>query len=107
MNGTSDDVFQLRSGQEGAWATLTLTGEFDTHAAVCFDLAVNDLTTSPDAKLLVDMSGVSFVDSSGLRSLVRARTKVGGKESLVLRGPRPATVRLLEITGLLDEFNIA
>jgi anti-sigma B factor antagonist len=107
MNDTGDDVFQLQPGQEGAWTTLTLVGEFDTHAAMSFDRVVNDLTMHHDPKLLIDMSGVSFVDSSGLRSLVRARTRVGGKDALVLRGPRAATVRLLEITGLLDEFNIA
>jgi anti-sigma B factor antagonist len=107
MNDTTDDVFRLLTGREGEWTVLTLVGEFDTHAALSFDRVVNDLTTSGDPKLLIDLSGVTFVDSSGLRSLVRARTKVGGKDTLVLRGPRTATVRLLEITGLLDEFTIA
>lgn len=106
MNDTTDDVFQLDATHEGDWTTLRLAGEFDTHAAMSFDRVVNDLTMGAEPRLVIDMAGVSFVDSSGLRSLVRARTKVGGKESLVLRSPRASTVRLLEITGLLDEFNI-
>ena len=107
MNDTTDDVFQLDTGQDGEWTTLRLAGEFDTHAAMSFDRVVNDLTMGTDPKLRIDMTAVTFVDSSGLRSLVRARTRVGGKDALVLHSPRAATIRLLEITGLLDEFNIS
>ena len=107
MHDTTDDVSRLLSGREGEWTAHTRIGEFDTHAAMPFDRVVNDLTTSGDPKLLIDLSGVTFVGSSGRRSPVCARAKVGGKDSLVLRGPRSTNVRHLEITGLIDERTIA
>jgi anti-anti-sigma factor len=51
---------------------------------------------------------VGFIDSSGLRSMIRARKQVGDDESaLQIRDPQPATVRLLEITGLTAHFPVA
>ncbi|MCU1449834.1 MAG: anti-sigma factor antagonist [Acidimicrobiales bacterium] len=57
--------------------------------------------------LVVDMSRVTFVDASGLRALVAAATR-GHREGrdIVLRDPTPATLRVLDLTGLLDVFSI-
>ena len=53
----------------------------------------------------VDLSGVTFLDSSGLSALVvtcRARESAGGE--LVLRGVKPAQMKLFELTGLDEVF---
>jgi anti-anti-sigma factor len=50
---------------------------------------------------------ISFIDSSGLRSLIRARQQLGdGTDAVHLRNPQPGTMRLLEITGLQDQFRL-
>jgi anti-anti-sigma factor len=54
-----------------------------------------------DGSLVIDLGGVSFMDSSGIRTLVVARKRLlnhGG--SLLLRAPQPHVRLLLEITGL-------
>ncbi|GAA1003684.1 anti-sigma factor antagonist [Acrocarpospora pleiomorpha] len=73
-----------------------------------------DILTSPELRrrltstlrystslLILDLSGVSFCDASGLSVLVgiknRARTM---GITLALTGPRPSMSRLLRITGL-------
>jgi anti-anti-sigma factor len=51
------------------------------------------------------MTGVTFLDSSGLRVLIGAYKEAeerGGR--LRLRSPSDGVVRLLEITGLADRF---
>jgi anti-sigma B factor antagonist len=57
--------------------------------------------------LVVDMSGVTFVDATGLRALVAAarRGRRHG-QGTVLRDPSPATLRLLDLTRLLGVFSI-
>ena len=53
----------------------------------------------------VDGSGLSFVDSAGLRTLVLARRDTAARGgSLWLRTPSPALERLLELSGLTDLF---
>ena len=55
----------------------------------------------------IDLEQISFIDSSGLRSLIRARQALGdGADSVKLRNPQPSTMRLLEITGLQDQFRL-
>jgi anti-sigma B factor antagonist len=57
--------------------------------------------------VVVDLSGVTFIDASGLSVLVgAARWARGEGRMLVLRDPSPATMRVLEITRLLDGFRI-
>jgi anti-sigma B factor antagonist len=60
----------------------------------------------PEQTIVLDLSGVEFMDSSCIAVLVQARgmlTTDGG--SLILRNPSPAAHRLLMITGI--EFILA
>jgi anti-anti-sigma factor len=55
----------------------------------------------PDQTIVLDLSGVEFMDSSCIRVLVQARgelTENGG--SLVLRNPSPGAHRVLTLTGV-------
>jgi anti-anti-sigma factor len=56
------------------------------------------------ARVVLDLAGVLFIDSSGLRVIVNAQKASNG--GLWLRGLTPATKRLLEITGMLPHFKI-
>lgn len=83
------------------------TGELDLATApdlvAEFEYAMEHL--SP--RLLVDLTDVSFVDSSGLAALVRARITAeerGG--TLALTGPDQAVEALLRLTKLDQFFEI-
>lgn len=57
--------------------------------------------------LVVDIAGVQFIDSSGLRSLLAAaRRAVARSARLELQAVGPEVIRLFEITGTLEQFNI-
>jgi anti-anti-sigma factor len=74
------------------------SGEID--AATCAQLA-EELIAPPGSQLVVDLAQVTFLDSSGLGTLHRARQKAltaGG--DLVVTRPTPFVFRVLEITGL-------
>ena len=61
----------------------------------------------PDQQVVVDLSGVTFMDSSCLRVLERARTTLsadGG--SLILRNPSSAAHRLLSVAGMTELFKL-
>ena len=91
---------------EAAPGEFTVSGEIDAHSAESFanalEAAGDDLET-----IVVDLSGVTFIDSSGLRVLVGAqqRSNAGGP-SLVLRSPSHQIVRLLDLAGLAETFDI-
>ena len=66
----------------------------------------DDLVAAGARSLVIDMSEVDFVDSSGLRALIRARQRFDGPQPITILAPQTATARLLEITGLTNQFSV-
>ena len=97
-----DDVFGVTV--EGT--VITLTGDLDAHTAPQLDEAVDAALGAGDGDLVLEMASVGFVDSSGLRSMIRARNDGGPDRKVVIRRPSPATLRLLEVTGMTEHFVI-
>ncbi|CAN5641258.1 hypothetical protein BH10ACT2_BH10ACT2_22220 [soil metagenome] len=83
----------------------TFDGEIDAHSAPSLLAALSDFPDAP--QIVADFSGVTFMDSSGLRVLVDAsvRARNDGK-TLVLANPQPAIKRVVEISGLSDQLNV-
>lgn len=50
--------------------------------------------------LVLDMTGVTFLDSSGLATMVRIRRLLPEGSALVLHGCRPSVRRVLDISGM-------
>ena len=89
---------------------LVVSGEVDLHTApalrAALDQAVVDAGRGPGA-VVVDLSGVGFIDSTGLGELVaahKALAAAGGRLSLVVDHERVR--RLLRITGLEDAMAV-
>lgn len=94
--------------RDGAHAVLRIRGEID--AAVAFEpyeLAVELFEGTPPSDLEIDLGGVTFIDSTGLGSLVRIRELAD--EHGTTYGLRHATEqvrKLLSITGLDQGFDL-
>ncbi|MFK8023999.1 MAG: STAS domain-containing protein [Ilumatobacter sp.] len=84
---------------------LALVGEFDADASERFD---DQLATRTPADLGVDLSQVSFIDSSGLRSLIVARQRLEAEGFVLnLESPSDSVVRLFEISGLTQYLEVS
>lgn len=77
---------------------LRLTGELDLATAPDVLAAVEAATGDGTTRLVLDMSGVSFIDSTGVRTLLEANRVAGNDLSLL--APSPAVTRVLELTEL-------
>lgn len=89
------------------WRVI-VEGELDMASAEQLAVALEPLITTDGASIVLNLKGVSFMDSSGLRTIVRAANAAetrGG--SLVLAGLSRAVARLLEVTGLIDQLQAA
>lgn len=85
---------------------LTLSGEVDAHTAPQLEAALTPLLGG-GRTVELDLGGVSFMDSSGLRvviSATEASRSDGG--DLVLVRPSDLVRRLLSVSGLTDHLSI-
>ena len=92
--------FQATVAQQGDAIVIYLSGVVDL--AACERLRdVIEPSMGPQHTIILDLSGVEFMDSSSLRVLVRARgalTNDGG--SLKLRNPSLAAHKLVTLAGI-------
>ena len=80
--------------------TLELVGEVDLSSVPIIDAALGGIDEGT-GRVTLDLAGVTFLDSSGLACIGRARSALAaaGRE-LVLRSPTPPVRRVLDITGM-------
>ncbi len=87
---------------------VILSGRLDTATAPSFDAEMAPLLDTPRPRILVDLSGVSYISSAGLRSilqLVKHTAAQGGRLGLFAASPH--ILEVIEISGfpsLLDVY---
>jgi anti-anti-sigma factor len=94
--------FSLAVERNGNGTVVRVTGEIDLATAPRLEECLLQLDGQPIA---VDFSTVTFMDASGIRVLLTAQQRAGNG-AFTLRGVQPAQIRLLEITGVADCFNL-
>ena len=86
---------------------VTVAGELDPQTSPVLDHEVQALLLSGYPSVVLDLRDVSFVDSAGLRVLIRSHTDLSRhRRRLCLRAPSPSVRRVLDLTGLIDVLEI-
>jgi anti-sigma B factor antagonist len=100
--------FSVTSRAQGDWTIVSVVGELDLSTAPALRGDLIEHLEAGHARLIVDMTDVAFMDSTGLGMLVAVlkRAKESGG-SLVLSGPQRQVRRVLQITGVEDLFAVA
>lgn len=92
-------------GPYGDCAILRVGGEIDVYTAPTLREHLSDLAATGVRHVVIDTSGITFLDSTGLGVLVgglkRMRVHNG---SLALAGSQERVVQLLRLTGLTRTF---
>ena len=92
-------VSVLQADAEIVW--LSLSGEFDLCAVESASRAFAEAEALSPESILVDLSALSFMDSSGLHWIVEAHESAERRGSRVSLVAAPPTVqRIFEITGV-------
>jgi anti-sigma B factor antagonist len=80
---------------------LKLQGELDVATAPALEEAVAMAFAAHPSSLVVDLTDLSFLDSTGIRVLVSAGRRADESScSLVLLAPTPQVLRVLRLTGV-------
>ena len=85
---------------------ITLDGAFDQSNAAQVELALGDAVDADRPQLVVDLRGVSFLDSTMLRVLIQGLGDTVARDArLALIRPNAAVWRVFVLTGLSHSFH--
>jgi anti-anti-sigma factor len=97
----------VRSAEGGVWV-VQVKGEIDLASAPELQRVLEEVARSHPSRVLLELDDVGFLDSSGLRVLVRAQRELESAGSvLVIDGVSAAARTVLEVSGLLEAFSDA
>ncbi|MBA3360988.1 MAG: STAS domain-containing protein [Acidimicrobiia bacterium] len=94
-------TFQIDSGDREGAAVLVATGELDLATVEILEAAVERAIEEDHSRVVIDLTGVKFMDSTGMRALLVATQRLEAIDrslGVVLNGGPVA--RALAITGV-------
>jgi anti-sigma B factor antagonist len=95
----------VSAAREDDGVRVVLAGELDIGSAPEVEEVLRKVESDGAPSLTIDLRGLTFMDSTGLRMLVAAdkRAKDASRSLRIIRGPAPVQ-RILDLTGLGDKL---
>lgn len=102
-----DDRLGIEVSHDGGMVVIALHGELDLASAPVFSDQLHHATAGDAAAIVVDLSELDFMDSTGLRSILEAHQRCGdsGRRFAVVPGTRQVA-RLLEVARVEEHLDI-
>lgn len=98
--GADATAFDVRIIHTDGEAVVVVRGEIDLSHGEHLWAAVEEALSLSD-RLVIDFSGTTFIDSTGLGILVRAQSQLGPAGGpIVIRSPSQVVRRLLSVSGI-------
>jgi anti-anti-sigma factor len=100
-------LLELDTDQGDSRASLALRGELDISSAPALEEALGRLEAGRPSLLVIDLRGLEFMDSTGLRTIVSAdqRARDAGRRLAIVRGPE-AVDRIFNVTRLDERLEL-
>lgn len=96
---------ETRATEVGGASAIAVSGELDLETAPQLSEEVELAVWSTVGAFVLDLSGLTFFDSSGLHALLRARAFLAREDrALVLVCPPGQARRVLDLASVLDTF---
>jgi len=98
-------VLELSSARHGDRTVVTVEGELDIVSRTQFTAHLDAAIREHGPKIILDFSGLSFIDTSALSTVVSYWKRLSSEEGgmLALAGAEYTTARVLWITGLAQK----
>jgi anti-anti-sigma factor len=98
---------EVETEQRDGGLLVALSGDLDVASAPSVERRLEELEPDPPAVLVIDLRGLSFIDSTGLSLLINtdSRARKAGRRVTIVSGTG-ASRRLLETTGLVQKLDV-
>jgi anti-sigma B factor antagonist len=103
MSEEADTIeINVTTGADGV-PVIALRGELDFATAPVADASLAPVLAEQPKRVVFDLTGVTFLDSSGIAVLVRSAQLAG---TVAVRNPSTVVRRVIECTGLEETLHI-
>lgn len=100
-------TLSLETREEGELVRIALAGELDLSSALTFDEEIRRAEERDPTTLVIDLSGLKFLDSTGLRLIMsaQARARKRGRRLAIVEGTE-AVQRIFRLAGVNRRLDI-
>ena len=95
----------IEKNVNGAELTLSLVGRLDTTTAHSLEKVLKQSTDGVET-LVLDLAGLEYLSSAGLRVLLAAQKVMNRQGSMVVRNVNETIMEIFEITGFVDILTV-
>ncbi len=100
-------MLQLEETAEGGVLVVAPKGRLDSAASPGFGERLAQLAQAPSARLVLDLGGVDFLSSAGLRVILSTlKTLKAGQGRMAVCAVQPPVLEVLEISGFAALLSI-
>ncbi|MDI6827885.1 MAG: STAS domain-containing protein [Armatimonadota bacterium] len=98
--------FKIDTRYDGDMPVIIVTGDVDFSTSQALDDCIQQLIKDNHKTFCVDLTGVEYLDSEGMKVLIKAHREVKEQGQIKIRGARESVRRIFEISGLYKLFDI-
>lgn len=95
----------LKTTAENNTATIAIDGRLDTITSPELTAEIEKVAPAND-KLILDVSGLEYISSAGVRALVTAHKRMTQKGGFIVKSPNKNVLEIIKLTGLTAILNI-
>lgn len=96
----------IKKRAEGEKITLELEGRLDTSTAPSLEQEIKDSVTGEIRELILDLKGLQYISSAGLRVLLAAQKKMNRQGSMVVKNANDMVTEVFQVTGFIDILTV-
>ena len=86
---------------------LNFTGQLDAYSEKQFTTFINEVLDSNQLSVVIDLSNIDFIDSSGLGAMVQAAKKCTQSKTAFCVVGNPRVVQTIKLVRLEDYLHLA
>ena len=95
----------IEKNAENGKLTLKITGRLDTTTAPDLENEIGDALEGVE-ELVMDMEGLEYISSAGLRVILKAQKQMNTQGSMKLVNVNDSVLEVFDITGFIDILTI-
>jgi anti-sigma B factor antagonist len=103
MSAAARSDVSVTISTNGVDPVIALAGELDVATVGAVDVKLEPTVAATQGRLVFDLGGLRFMDSSGIALLLRVAGRVG---EVRVRRPSPLIRQVIELMGLSDVLTI-